>query len=164
MMTSYIFNDMPMIYDMVLSNPAKNQSGWNLALDLFTPSTNATLQGSFIGAVFEAIGAKSAAGFDVTFGDWWARVLSYHFLPGSSPSNFFDNSTDHGASVRFSDAVKMPSYVSGSIPFTLIVANVLSPSTVGTTTFNMNDVAPINVVYEMSPLEFGSFVSTLTQI
>lgn len=38
-----------------------------------------------------------------TLGDFWARALSYHFLNGTTPENFFSNSSSHGAGILFSD-------------------------------------------------------------
>lgn len=77
---------MPDAYEMVLGAPNSTNStgGWNLALDLFTPSTNATVQKLWTDAIFVDLTAKVAAGFNVTFGDYWARAVSSHCLCDNS--------------------------------------------------------------------------------
>lgn len=74
LLTSFVMNDMPQIYDMVL--------GWNLEKDLFTPTLDPTLQAGFVSSVVADVRDKFNAGFAVTMSDYWVRILSHHFLPG----------------------------------------------------------------------------------
>lgn len=82
--------------------------------------------------------------------------LSYHFLPGTNSDNFFDATADHAASLSFSSATKLKSWRDHSLPFPIIVADAYS--------LNNNDtpidigITPLSAtVYEISPLEFGSY-------
>lgn len=76
MLTSFLTNDMPEPYAMVLG--ANGTGGWNLPFDLFTPSTNASQQTGWVDSIFAALSAKSVAGQPVTFGDWWSRGELVH--------------------------------------------------------------------------------------
>lgn len=82
MLSSYVFNNMPQIYDMVLgpsTTTTNSTGGWNLAKDLFVPGEDNATQDAFLGAVYTDIATKANAGFPVTFGDFWARVVSWNF-------------------------------------------------------------------------------------
>lgn len=80
--------------------------------------------------------------------------MSYHFFPGTTSTNFFDNTTDqHGAGVTFSSATNLSSWRDHSLPFPLIVIDSYSPTP--------PEVTLTHTVYEASPLEFGSFDAQL---
>lgn len=83
--------------------------------------------------------------------------LARHFLPETTPENFFDPSapTDHGATVTLSGAVHLQPYVDHDLPFPIIVSKPFSPN---------NQDAPLaaglapltSVTYEFTPLEYVS--------
>ena len=55
--------------------------------------------------------------------DPWARMISYHFLNGTSRDNFFQNSSAHGAGQLWSRIPEIPSWQQHLTPFPLVVAN-----------------------------------------
>ncbi|KAM0755886.1 hypothetical protein T439DRAFT_376171 [Meredithblackwellia eburnea MCA 4105] len=155
-LSSLLLNDFPSsIYQLVLGGG--NQTGWNLDISVTNPG-NVTQQGVVVQQILSDLAAKKDAGpFNVTIGDYWARALSRHFLPGTSVANFFDNqTTDHGASLLLSSATGLSSWSSHAMPFPLMVTTVLSVNEKAAPL--SGDVVPLqNVVYEFSPLEFGSY-------
>lgn len=56
-------------------------------------------------------------------------ALSYHFVPGTSYDNFFDETEDHGRSVLLSSATELSSFKDHSMPFPIIVTNTYTPNT-----------------------------------
>jgi lysophospholipase len=50
-------------------------------------------------------------------------MISYHFLNQTTRSNFFDNSTAHGAGQLWSDIPKLPAYQNHQAPFPMVVAD-----------------------------------------
>ncbi|SCV67041.1 BQ2448_5687 [Microbotryum intermedium] len=155
LLTSYALNDMPDAFDMVLGKNG-TQLGWNLEFDLFSPSSNSTITTQYVQSLFQDAAAKKAAGFPVTVADIWALALSYHFVPGTNATNFFGNSTERRTSYRWSNVTSVPSYANNAMPFPIIVATVESQN--ATEMPLTGEAVPLqSVVYEISPLEFGSF-------
>lgn len=76
--------------------------------------------------------------------DVWGRMISYHFLSGTTRSNFFTNDTGHGAGELWSHVPLLPSYLNHSIPFPIIVADSVGPNETNSTSLSLNDV-----VYEV---------------
>lgn len=60
---------------------------------------------------------------DTSLTDPWARMISYHFLNGTSRSNFFTNDSAHGAGQLWSKIPSVPSFQQHLMPFPLVVAN-----------------------------------------
>lgn len=60
---------------------------------------------------------------DTSLTDPWARMISYHFLNGTSRSNFFTNDSAHGAGQLWSKIPFIPSFQQHLMPFPLVVAN-----------------------------------------
>lgn len=108
---------MPEPYEMVLGDGTNSSTyGWNLENDFFSPSPDASLTSAYQRGLFQDLATKKSAGnWNVTINDAWARALSYHFLPGTNYDNFFSNETDHGASIRLSQAVDLPSWQNNSV-------------------------------------------------
>ncbi|KAL8283472.1 hypothetical protein RQP46_005575 [Phenoliferia psychrophenolica] len=157
-LSSLLFNDYPTsMYDLVLGNATTGQTGWILPINLLTPG-NTSQQALVLDQIMADLTLKKDAGpFNVTYGDFWARGLSRHFLPDTSLSNFYTNdSTNHGASTLLSSATSLSSWTSHRMPFPLIVATVFSPNEKAAP-FMKNTVPLQNVVYEFSPVEFGSY-------
>ncbi|ORY72587.1 lysophospholipase catalytic domain-domain-containing protein [Leucosporidium creatinivorum] len=157
LLSSFIFNDMPEIYPMVLGDGTNSSAlGWELEKDLFAPGTTDEAS-AYLATLFTDVATKKAAGdFNVTLTDIWARALSYHFLPGTNSDNFFDATADHASSLSFSSATKLKSWRDHSLPFPIILADAYS--------VNNNDtpidigITPLSAtVYEFSPIEFGSY-------
>ncbi|KAL0946696.1 hypothetical protein HGRIS_012883 [Hohenbuehelia grisea] len=159
LVVSLFMNDWPAIQDLVLGNN-KDLSGWLLEFPLWTPG-GINLLGAenqaFFGSVLSSVIAKANAGIDTSLTDPWARVISYHFLNQTTRENFFTNESSHGAGQLWSQARHTSSYQKHNVPFPIIVANS-RPS-------DWDDPGQIPLtapVYEISPLEFGSFDPSLS--
>jgi lysophospholipase len=128
MLSSLMQYNFPKLGDLVLGNEAAGTAGWNLAQDLFNPGgSNGNLTRAMATNIFGDLAAKSAAGFPVTFGDYWARALSYHFLPGTTPANFYSNAApNHAASLTYSGVTQLSSFKDYSLPFPIIVGDAYS--------------------------------------
>ena len=94
---------------------------------------------------------------DTSLTDPWARMISYHFLNQTTRSNFFTNDTAHGAGQLWSHIPSIPSYAQHQTPFPLIMAD---SRPVGSNLTTL--LAPEPVVYEITPLEFGSWDPNLS--
>lgn len=154
--------DFPEVYPLVLGDGAKGDKeggeGWLLEYDLTAPGTAAQSE-AYLTGIFDDIAGKAEAGFPVTIGDVWARDISRHFAPGTTAANFLTDSPSfsHAANVTFSSVTQLGSYKTHMMPFPLIVVNAVSPSFQNGTYFDGAVVPLENVVYEFSPVEFGSF-------
>jgi lysophospholipase len=84
-------------------------------------------------------------------------MISYHFLNQTSRANFFTNATAHGAGQLWSNIPSIPAFQQQQIPFPLIMADSRPVGSNLTTR-----LAPEPVVYEISPLEFGSWDPNLS--
>ncbi|KZP22028.1 phospholipase B [Athelia psychrophila] len=155
---SLALNDWPTISDLVYGNGG-DLSGWLLDMDIVIPDGINVFNednSDFFGSLLASIKAKASQGFDTSITDAWARAISYHFLNGTSTSNFFTNTSSHGAGQRWSDVQLVPSYRNFVAPFPIIVATSVP---VGS---NIS-VPPLpQTVYEMTPLEFGSWDPSLS--
>ncbi|KII92542.1 hypothetical protein PLICRDRAFT_172619 [Plicaturopsis crispa FD-325 SS-3] len=156
---SLYLNDFPTIKDMVYGNGG-NLSGWLLDLPLATPDGVDLFDDknqAFYGSLLWSVTAKADKGVDTSLTDPWARMISYHFLNQTAPSNFFTNDTAHGAGQLWSHIPLQPSFQRFSTPFPIVVAD---SRPVGS---NMTTVLPPGpVVYEITPLEFGSWDPNLS--
>ena len=81
---------------------------------------------------------------DTSMTDIWGRMVSYHFLNGTTRDNFFTNQTGHGAGELWSRVSLLPSYQDHSIPFPIIVADSVGSNETNTTSLSLN-----NAVYEV---------------
>ncbi|KAK4058742.1 hypothetical protein OIO90_000186 [Microbotryomycetes sp. JL221] len=159
LLTSFVLNDMPQVYPMVLGDGTNTSAvGWNLNFDFFSPSRDANISRAYQAGLFQDMAEKIGApgGFNVTVGDAWARALAYHFVPGTNTENFYSNSSDHGASILWSSAKNVSTWQNNTLPFPIIVTDVYS---VNTRDKPIVDAwVPLqNVGYEVSPIEFGSY-------
>lgn len=57
--------------------------------------------------------------------DPWARAIAYHFLNGTTNSNFYTNDTAHGAGQLWSNVPRQPSFQQFISPFPIIAATSL---------------------------------------
>jgi len=75
--TSLMFNEFPLLSDLVFGNNASGIAGWQLDESLFAPGPSGEYEEAFFGHLFDDLGAKRSAGdFPVTFCDLWGRAVS----------------------------------------------------------------------------------------
>ncbi|KAN0111415.1 phospholipase B [Russula decolorans] len=151
---SLYMNDFPTTKDLVLGN-GDNMTGWLLNIPLATPDgsdvyskENQQWYGSLVWSVF----AKAGTGIDTSITDFWSRMISYHFLNQTSRANFFTNDSAHGAGQLLSDVPSIPKWQQYLVPFPIIQADSRPVGSNLTTTLD-----PSSTVYEMTPMEFGSW-------
>lgn len=100
------------------------------------------------------VNTKRYAGFPIGVVDLWGRILSYHFLSGSNPDNFFNGTAPHGINQTFSGFVNLTCFKNHTLPFPVL-----------TTLPQLRDsrhtnfpLVPYNYTrYEITPYEFGSY-------
>lgn len=151
---SMVTNDWPSPGDLVYGN-APSLSGWMLDVDLIAPSSidvSDKENQEYWGSILASVQAKASAPMDTSMTDIWGRMVSYHFLNGTTRDNFFTNQTGHGAGELWSHVSLLPSYQDHSIPFPIIVADSVGSNETNTTSLSLN-----NAVYEITPQEFGSW-------
>lgn len=156
MLASLAINNFPEIYPMVLGG--NGSEGWLLEFNLIAPGT--TLQSNnYSTALMHDLRNKHVEGFPVTIGDFWGRAIARHFAPGTSRANFYTSTTeaDHGASVTWSSVRNLSSYRDFELPFPVITADAYSFSLANLATYDESAIPLQTVVYELSPVEFGSF-------
>ncbi|KZT22215.1 phospholipase B [Neolentinus lepideus HHB14362 ss-1] len=156
---SLYLNNWPTIKDMVFGNGG-NLSGWLLDLNLAAPAGVDLFNEDnqyFFGSLLWSIEAKAMKGLDTSITDPWARMISYHFLNQTTRANFFTNNTAHGAGQLWSNIPETAAWQQLQPPFPIIVSD---SRPVGS---NMTTALPPGpVVYEMTPLEFGSWDPNLS--
>ncbi|KAI0313887.1 phospholipase B [Amylostereum chailletii] len=157
---SLYMNNWPNISDMVFGNGAE-LGGWLLDLSLPDPNGANILDSNnqkFYNSLTQSIDAKRATGIEVSITDLWARMLSYHFLNGTSRSNFYDDDVAHGAGQFWSRISATAAYQQHAAPFPIIVTDSIQT--------NASDFTAVpslqSVVYEVTPLEFGSWDPSLS--
>ena len=80
--------------------------GWNANYSIFAPSGNPVTDAEYLTDLVEELQGKYDAGYPVTFADFWSRMLARHFVNGTFPSNFYDESFAHGAGVLWSSVAE----------------------------------------------------------
>ena len=109
----------------------------------------------FLSEIVAQVTSKAHASFSTGLTDIWSRALSYHLFPGTTPSNFFSNSSTHGAGILYSSIQSTPSFTTFSSPFPITVIDTRPP---GFQNLPPNSSLPLNAtVYEATPFEFGSY-------
>jgi lysophospholipase len=89
--------------------------------------------------------------------DYWSASLAYHFLNGTSSSNFFDLNAPHGAGILWSDIAQLSSFQSHQVPFPLLNIDTFS-SNQNNSNIGPGATVPLsNIIYEVSPYEFGAY-------
>ncbi|KAF8524875.1 phospholipase B [Hysterangium stoloniferum] len=156
--SSMIFNGFPQFHDLVLGN--NDIPGMLLDIDIVIPDGINILNKKnqdYYGSVLSTVYAKADAGFDTSITDPWARLISYHFLNGTTRANFFTNDSSHGAGLLWSDIPNTPVFKSFAIPFPIIASNSRASGS------NVTDRPPLDsTVYEITPYEMGSFDPSLS--
>ncbi|KAJ8507916.1 hypothetical protein ONZ45_g9769 [Pleurotus djamor] len=157
--TSLMFNNWPKIDELVFGN-GKDLDGWLLDLSLATPGGINILGDSnqeYYGSVLWSVMAKAQTGIDTSITDPWSRMISFHFLNQTSRKNFFTNDSAHGAGQLFSRIPEISAYQQHLTPFPILVADSRPSGSKLTTSLALDPV-----VYEMTPLEFGSYDPNLS--
>ncbi|KAG9316593.1 phospholipase B [Chiua virens] len=156
---SLMLNDWPNPSTLVYGDGA-SLSGWMLDLDLIAPNsidTSDKRNQEYWCSILASVEAKANASIDTSLTDLWGRVLSYHFLNQTTSGNFYTNDTGHGAGQLWSQIPLLSSYTNQSMPFPIIAADSLPPGS-----NPMSAVSSDSVVYEFTPLEFGSWDPSLS--
>jgi lysophospholipase len=151
---SLTLNDWPSLSTLVYGGSG-SLSGWMLDLDLVAPSgvnTNDGNNQAYWGSILASVEAKANTSIDTSITDVWGRALSYHFLNQTSRTNFYTNNTGHGAGQLWSQIPLLPSYANNSMPFPIIAADSLPSGSDSPSVVSLD-----SVVYEFTPLEFGSW-------
>ncbi|KAF8499635.1 phospholipase B [Russula emetica] len=151
---SIYMNDFPTMKDLVHGNGG-NMTGWLLDIPFATPDGSDVLSEEnqyWYGSILWSVFAKAGTGLDTSITDLWSRMISYHFLNQTSRINFFTNDTAHGAGQLWSSVPSIPSWQQHLVPFPIIQAD---SRPVGSNLTTVLD--PSSTVYEMTPMEFGSW-------
>ncbi|KAL0956276.1 hypothetical protein HGRIS_002434 [Hohenbuehelia grisea] len=157
--SSLMMNNFPTIKDLVWGN-GNDLGGWQLDKSLASPDgldILSDLNQEYYGSVLWSVMAKASAGIDTSITDPWSRMISFHFLNETNSQNFFTNNTAHGAGQLFSSIPLIPAYQQHLVPFPIVLANSRPVGSNLTTA-----LSPEPVVYEITPLEFGSFDPNLS--
>lgn len=107
-------------------------------------------------AVAFQVTQKARAGFDVSLGDVYARILAYHFVNGTTRENFFDSDADHGKDETMSSLASVKTIQSYNQPFPIITS---VPQSAGQgKNLQEGDAVPLtNNQYEFNIYESGSW-------
>lgn len=93
--------------------------------------------------IYNEVDDKADAGFDTSITDYWGRALSFQLI----------NDMDGGVAYTFSSIQTDPSFINGSIPMPMLVADERSPDDV---------IVSLNsTVHEINPWEIGSWDPTV---
>ncbi|KDQ08042.1 hypothetical protein BOTBODRAFT_139343, partial [Botryobasidium botryosum FD-172 SS1] len=184
LLTSLVFSSFPTLHDLVLGNidTGGSTTGWLLDAHLFWPASTAFatppnptrviggLNFKWYRTIFNDLKQKVDAG-EISLVEAWTRALAYHFLNGTTRSNFFDDS-NHGkgmfisalpirqcllnqsahTDVFWSSIPQIPAYQSHSMPFPIVVADSVPNNQ------SDNHYMPLwSTVYEFTPYEMGSW-------
>lgn len=111
-LTSLAQANFPTMQQLVFGYPdptvAENSwGGWNANYSVYAPSSDSITDAEYLVSLAEELEGKYDAGYAVTFADFWARALARHFVNGTFPSNFYDESYTHGAGILWSSVAEM---------------------------------------------------------
>ncbi|KAF9502000.1 phospholipase B [Pleurotus eryngii] len=157
--SSLVFNNWPTVEDLVFGD-GKDLTGWLLDLSLATPDGVNILSDKnqeYYGSLLWSVMAKAQTGIDTSMTDPWSRMISFHFLNQTTRNNFFTNDSAHGAGQLFSKIPDIPAYQQHQMPFPILVADSRPVGSNLTTILGLDPV-----VYEITPLEFGSYDPNLS--
>jgi lysophospholipase len=136
-------NDWPSLRELVYGNGA-DLSSWMLDLDLIVPSSalldDADNQ-AYWGSILASVESKNNNGVYVprpsclryhvdvclfsptSMTDVWSRMVSYHFLNGTTRDNFYTNDTSHGAGQLWSQMSLLPNFQNNTMPFPIVAVD-----------------------------------------
>ncbi|OAV93287.1 hypothetical protein PTTG_09544 [Puccinia triticina 1-1 BBBD Race 1] len=153
----------PGIYDLTLGSIIDETEGWLADMDFVAPAgLNRILENPIFldtkwwSTLGFQVSQKALAGFDVTLGDIYSRILAYHFVSGTTRDNFFDPQAEHGLEQSLSDLATQESIRSYSQPFPIITSVAESPGQ--GPIVQRGDAVPLsNNQYEFNMYESGSW-------
>ena len=102
--TSFAVNNFPTADEIILQ--------WRPDIDRLTDTTNSTPYAATDTSMFDDVGDKAEAGFNVSVTDFLGRALSYEFVPGPQG----------GLNVTFSSIVNQSNFINHQMPFPLLQA------------------------------------------
>ena len=110
-LTSLAQANFPIMQELVFGYPnptVSNNSwgGWNANYSIYAPSSDLITDTEYVTDLVEELQGKYDTGYPVTFADFWARALARHFVNGTFPSNFYDESYTHGAGILWSSVAE----------------------------------------------------------
>ncbi|KAH9822303.1 lysophospholipase catalytic domain-containing protein [Melampsora americana] len=171
LLVSWMDSELSPLFDLVLGakhtgreNP--RLAGWLTQYGLLNPTDalesdtfaqrmhNRWLQTIYWTRLILQVNSKRYAGFPIGIVDLWGRILSYHFLSGSNPDNFFNGTAAHGINQTFSDFVKLTCFKNHTLPFPILTA---LPQLRDSRYANFPAVPYNYTRYEITPYEFGSY-------
>ncbi|KAF8555546.1 hypothetical protein OG21DRAFT_854412 [Imleria badia] len=156
LLTSLVHANLPTMRELIFGYPnpiiADNSwGGWNANYSVVAPSSDPITDTEYVTDLVEELEGKYDDGYVVTFVDLWARMLARHFVNGTFPSNFYNESYAHGAGILWSSVAETESFTSYAIPFPIIVSEVSAPGQ------NMSEVIPGKYIPISNPIfEFNS--------
>ncbi|KAG0149574.1 hypothetical protein CROQUDRAFT_88911 [Cronartium quercuum f. sp. fusiforme G11] len=139
--------------------PTGSNRGWLTDINFVAPATlDLAKNGLWWTTIAGDVVEKAAGGFKVSVADIYARVLGYHFVNGTTRSNFFDPNAPHALGETMSSLWRMvPTLRNFSQPFPLITAIPDSPGQ-GRENVVQGAVVPLtNNQYEFGIFESGSW-------
>ncbi|KAA1098806.1 Lysophospholipase 1 [Puccinia graminis f. sp. tritici] len=140
----------PSIYELTMGSDTDATEGW-LAEMNFVAKTPLFLDTKWWVALGAQVSQKALAGFEVSLGDVYSRILAYHFVNGTTRENFFDPQAEHGLEERLSDLSSRYSQ-----PFPIITSVAESPGQ--GPIIQRGDAVPLsNNQYEFNMYESGSW-------
>ncbi|EGG00182.1 uncharacterized protein MELLADRAFT_112094 [Melampsora larici-populina 98AG31] len=183
LLISWMQSELSPLFDLVLGAKRMGRenpelSGWLTQYGLLNPTDalesntfaermhNRWLQTVYWTRLILQVNSKRFAGFPIGIVDLWGRILSYHFLSGSNPDNFFNGTAPHGINQTFSGFVNFSADAFWDQYATrTCFKNHTLPFPVLTTLPQLQDsryanfpAVPYNYTrYEISPYEFGSY-------
>lgn len=103
LVTSLTQSNFPPIPELIFgSGSSSDYAGWLPTLGITAPTNDTTQDEQYIADLLAEVKPKHDLGFPITAADLWSRALARHFVNGTTSSNFFDNTTAHGAGITFS--------------------------------------------------------------
>jgi lysophospholipase len=90
---------------------------------------------------------------DTSITDIWSRMISYHFLNETTRSNFFTNTTGHGAGQLWSQLTQTSLYQEFAVPFPILYSNSRPVGSNDTGFLSLS-----STVYEVNSSNLISFV------
>ncbi|KAA1085371.1 Lysophospholipase 1 [Puccinia graminis f. sp. tritici] len=153
----------PSIYELTMGSDTDATEGWLAEMNFVAPAgLNRILENPLFldtkwwVALGAQVSQKALAGFEVSLGDVYSRILAYHFVNGTTRENFFDPQAEHGLEERLSDLSSRDSIKSYSQPFPIITSVAESPGQ--GPIIQRGDAVPLsNNQYEFNMYESGSW-------
>ena len=129
-----------------LRDGSSGSSVWQFGNSIFEGPASNGIQilstASYFSTIEDEVSEKSDAGFNTTITDYWGRALSFQLV----------NATDGGPAYTFSSIALDDTFLSGQIPFPVLVSDARAPNT--------KIVSLNSTVYEFNPFEMGSWDPT----